>query len=151
MSKTAQFLRHMHSKFWKSANMPQNLFSNKSKMKFQIRSQQNSHACVRLCSAKKLFIVSISEVWEWPRDGLNIRRPTPRSSAFWVARNLSHHMYRQTRTGDTVLVKLRVEIWQEGPKHCRGGWGPGGEGVKTTENKKILATLNKFCPTCFTP
>jgi hypothetical protein len=41
-----------------------------------------------------------------------------------------------------VLVKLIVERWQVGPKHYRGGWGPGGEGVKTTENKNILAPLN---------
>ncbi len=28
----------------------------------------------------------------------------PRSSSLWVSRNLSHHMTRQDRTGDTVLV-----------------------------------------------
>ncbi len=31
----------------------------------------------------------------------------PRSSSFWIPRNLSHHMIRQARTGDTVLVKIR--------------------------------------------
>jgi hypothetical protein len=37
--------------------------------------------------------------------GLNTKRPTVVS--FWVPRNLSHHMIRQARTGDTVLVKNR--------------------------------------------
>jgi hypothetical protein len=31
----------------------------------------------------------------------------PRSSSFWVPRNLSHHMIRQACFGDTVLVKSR--------------------------------------------
>jgi hypothetical protein len=31
----------------------------------------------------------------------------PRSSSFWVSRNLSHHTIRQARTGDTVSVKSR--------------------------------------------
>jgi hypothetical protein len=33
--------------------------------------------------------------------GLNTKEA---SSSFWVPRNLSHHMIRQARTGDTVLV-----------------------------------------------
>jgi hypothetical protein len=50
--------------------------------------------------------------------GLNTKRPM--IGFFWVPRNLSHHMIRQDRTGETVLVKRREM---------------GGEGVKTTENK----------------
>ncbi len=40
----------------------------------------------------------IREDW-MPRD--------PRSSSFWVPRNLSHHKIMQARTGDKVLVKSR--------------------------------------------
>jgi hypothetical protein len=31
----------------------------------------------------------------------------PRSFSFWLPRNLSNHMIRQARTGDTVLVNSR--------------------------------------------
>jgi hypothetical protein len=31
----------------------------------------------------------------------------PRTSSFWVPRNLFHPMIRQARTGDTVLVKSK--------------------------------------------
>ncbi len=41
----------------------------------------------------------------------------PRSSSFWLPRNLSHHMDRQAHTGDTVLVER--ERWQVGAKHCQ--------------------------------
>jgi hypothetical protein len=56
----------------------------------------------------------------------------PRSSCFWLPRNLSTHMDRQARARDTVLDKSR-EMTLKGAKHFRSGRG-GGE-VKTTENK----------------
>jgi hypothetical protein len=49
--------------------------------------------------------------------GLNTKRPT--IVFFWVPRKLSHHMIRQARTGDTVVVKSRE---MTGRTHCRGGW-----------------------------
>jgi len=61
-------------------------------------------------------------------EELNIRRG-PRSSHFWLTRNLSNHMDRQARTGDTLLRESR----HVGATNGRGGWGEGG--VKTTEIK----------------
>jgi hypothetical protein len=55
----------------------------------------------------------------------------PRLSSFWVPRNLSHHMIRQARTFDTVLVKSRDMTSRTQTLPC---W-LGGKGVKTTENK----------------
>jgi hypothetical protein len=49
----------------------------------------------------------------------------PRSSSFWVPRNLFNHMDRQARTRDAVLVKS-IERLLLGAKHCRGGWGEEG-------------------------
>jgi hypothetical protein len=53
----------------------------------------------------------------------------PRSSSFWLPRNLSHHMDRQALTGDTVLV-------ESGDKTGRSQtlpWWLGEGGVKTTD------------------
>jgi hypothetical protein len=55
---------------------------------------------------------------------------------FTEVRNLSHHMERQARTADTMLVKSREMTG-------RTQW-LGGEGVKTTENKNTLALLIKL-------
>jgi hypothetical protein len=41
----------------------------------------------------------------WTVKELNTERPT--LVFFWLTRNLSNHMDRQARTGDTVLVKCR--------------------------------------------
>ncbi len=49
----------------------------------------------------------------------------PRLSSFWISQNLSLHMDRQARTGDTVLIKSRTQTLP---------WWLGGV-VKTTENK----------------
>jgi hypothetical protein len=49
------------------------------------------------CSKSCCFL-NIGE--DWILTGL-------RSSSFWFPRNLSHHMIKQVRTGDTVLVKSR--------------------------------------------
>jgi hypothetical protein len=65
----------------------------------------------------------------------------PRSSSFWVPQNLSHHMDRQARTSDTVLVKSREMT-------CRTQtlrWWLEGEWVKTTENK--IHQPRSFCST----
>ncbi len=64
-----------------------------------------------------------------PREDWKLRGP--RSSSFWVPGNLSNHMDRQARTSDTVLV--RVERWQEGAKHCSGGWG----GVGVSKSREM--------------
>ncbi len=61
------------------------------------------------------------------QGGLNSKRAHDR--LFWAPRNLSNHMIRQARTGDTVLVKR----WQVRAKHYIVV--AGGGGVKTTENK----------------
>ncbi len=56
-------------------------------------------------------------------------------SSFWVPRNLSHHMIKQARTGDTVLVKRReMTVRTQNPA---APWRLGGGWVKTTENKKL--------------
>ena len=52
----------------------------------------------------------------------------PQSSSFCFPRNLSNHMDRQARTGDTVLDQSR-----EMTDRSRGG-GCGERGAKTTEN-----------------
>ncbi len=50
-------------------------------------------------------------------EELNAERP--RLVLVWVLRNLSNHIGRQARTGDSVtLCHLRVERWQVGAKHC---------------------------------
>jgi hypothetical protein len=46
-----------------------------------------------------------------PREDWKLR--CPRSSSFWVPRNLSHHMIRQAHTCDIVFVKSR-EMTQVG-------------------------------------
>ncbi len=78
----------------------------------------------------------------------------PRSSSFWFPRNLSYHMIRQARIGDTVLVKSREMTGrtQTFP------WWLGGEVVKTTENKihprcnvTTSTVANIRTPTQFTP
>ncbi len=60
----------------------------------------------------------------------------PRSSSFcsfWLPRNLSNHMDRQARTGDTVLVKS----WEmTGRSHTLLWWLEGG-GVKMPKKKHI--------------
>jgi hypothetical protein len=55
----------------------------------------------------------------------------PRSSSFWVPRNLSHHMIRQARTGVTMLVKSREMTGRTQTLPWWLGW----EGVKAMENK----------------
>ncbi len=72
--------------------------------------------------------------------GLNTKRPT--LVFFWVPRNLSIHMDRRARTGDTVLVKSR-EITDR-PQTLP--WWQGGGGVKTTENKIHRPRCCKACP-----
>jgi hypothetical protein len=57
----------------------------------------------------------------------------PRSPSFRVPRNLSKHMDRQARTGDTVLVKSR----EVGAKHCLVRWGGG----KDDRKENTLARL----------
>ncbi len=51
--------------------------------------------------------------------------------------NLSNHMGRQARAGDTVLVKSR-EMISIGAKHCRGGWEEGGK------DDRKQNTLNEY-------
>ncbi len=63
----------------------------------------------------------------------------PRSSSFWVPRNLSNHMDRQSRTADLVLVKTRE---MAGRSQTLPWWLGGGE-EKTAENKI-------HWPRCFT-
>ncbi len=81
-----------------------------------------------------MYNVIYTVLISWDRRGqrgLNTLRG-PRSSSFWVPRNLFHHMDKQARTGDTVLVTTSREMTgrtQTLP------WWLGGEGVKTTENK----------------
>ncbi len=55
----------------------------------------------------------------------------PQSSSFRVPRNLSYHMDRKARTGDTALVRSREMTGRSQTLPC---W-QGGEGVKTTENQ----------------
>ncbi len=55
----------------------------------------------------------------------------PRWSSFWLLRNLSNHMDRQARTGDTVLVMSRE---MTGRSRVLPWWLEG-EVAKTTENK----------------
>jgi hypothetical protein len=50
--------------------------------------------------------------------------PLP-SSSFWVPRNVTHHIDRQARTGDPVLVKSREMAGRVGAKHCRGEYRRG--------------------------
>jgi hypothetical protein len=45
----------------------------------------------------------------------------PRSSSFWVPRNLFKYMDMQYRTRDAVLIKSRERLLL-GAKHCRVGW-----------------------------
>ncbi len=52
----------------------------------------------------------------------------PRSSSFWLPRNLSDRMDRQARTGDTVLIKSREMTGRSQTLP----WWLEGEGVKTT-------------------
>ncbi len=68
----------------------------------------------------------------------------PRSSSFWFRRNLSHHMIRQARSRDTVLVKSREMTL---PKHYRGG-GLGERGKDDRKQKYIGPALrySKWCP-----
>jgi hypothetical protein len=95
---------------------------------------------LRISKAEEAFLLSLkiqpsSPPWKdkinkaSTQRGLNTRRPT--SSSFWVPRNLSNHIDRQARTGDTVLVKNR-EI--AGRTQTMPQW-LGGLGVKTTEIK----------------
>jgi hypothetical protein len=49
------------------------------------------------------IFLAVSVRWGRGIEELNTERPT----SFWIPRNLSHHMVRQARTGDTVLVKSR--------------------------------------------
>ncbi len=82
----------------------------------------------------------------------------PRPSSFWVPRNLSHHMIRQARTGDTVLVKSRE---MTGRTQTLPWWlrGEGIKNRKTTENKIhwprslwYILKANQYCrrkPTAF--
>jgi hypothetical protein len=69
-------------------------------------------------------------------DELNTERPTL-VHTFWLSRNLSNHMDRQTRTCDTVLVKNRELT---GRSQTLPWWVEGG-GVKTTEKQNTLASL----------
>jgi hypothetical protein len=61
-------------------------------------------------------------------------------SSFLVPRNLSHHMDRQARTGDTVLVKSR-EITGRSQTLT---WLLMGEGVKTTQTKIHCTPLSRI-------
>ena len=89
-----------------------------------------------LSSGESLFYDSpyILYVDRCLQRGLNTKRF---SNVFlWVPRNLSHHMIRQARTGDTVVVKSReMTGWT-----WTLPWRLGGARVKTTENN-ILALL----------
>ncbi len=72
-----------------------------------------------------------------PREDWMLRGP--RSSSFWFPRNLSDHMVRQARTGDTGKTNSRG-MTGIGPKHCRaGGWGRRG---KDDRKQNALAPLN---------
>ncbi len=87
--------------------------------------------------------------WVWPeRDSLSLVIRVsreywiprgPRSSTFWVPRNLSHHMImiRQARAGDTVLVKSREMTGgnQTLPRWLRG------EGKDDRKQSSTLAPL----------
>ncbi len=66
-----------------------------------------------------------------------------RSSSFWVPRNLSHHMIKQTRTDDTVLVKSKEMAGRTQKLSMVAG---GREGVKTTENKMHWPRWLPFAP-----
>ncbi len=65
----------------------------------------------------------------------------PRSSSFWFPRNLSHHMIRQARTGDTVLVRSREMI---GRRQVLPRW-LAGDGAKTTGNKIQWPRWKRLC------
>ncbi len=52
---------------------------------------------------------------------LNIEEAKPRSSSFWLPRNLSNIMDKQARPGDTELVKNKNMTGRVVAKHCRGG------------------------------
>ncbi len=73
----------------------------------------------------------------WIRSKNQRRLNSERPTIFWVPRNLSHRMIKQTRTGDTVLVKS-IERWQVGPKNCHGG---GGWRDKDDRKQNTLALL----------
>ncbi len=63
---------------------------------------------------------------------------SPRSSSYWVPRNLFHRIDRQAQPAPEIQCQLRVERWQEGPKHCRIG-----SGEKRQRRQKTLTTLLK--------
>jgi hypothetical protein len=67
----------------------------------------------------------------------------PRSSSFWLPRNLSNHMDRQARIRDTVLVKSREITGKSQKKPCRSGWGRRG---KDDIKQNTLAPLNLNIP-----
>ncbi len=74
-------------------------------------------------------------------------------SSFGVP-NLSDHMVRRARTGDTVLV---VERRQVGPKHCRSRWEEKGQRRQKTKyigprwpepTESICLPADKNCSLC---
>jgi hypothetical protein len=69
--------------------------------------------------------------------GLNTKRPT--IVFFWVPRNLSHHMIRQARTGDTDLVRSREMT-------CRKTlpWVAGGRRGNDDRKQNTLAPLQLY-------
>ncbi len=71
-----------------------------------------------------------------------------RGQTLWYSRYICTLWISKDRTGNTGLVKSREMTGRTQKKHCRGGWGGGGEGVNTTENKNIgPVALNQ--PTTF--
>jgi hypothetical protein len=77
--------------------------------------RQKRQWCLKCCKKKKLYNIKWKEnrgedlkIINYDEDGEEKSRAKkdlilrgPRSSSFWVPRNLSHHMVRQARTGDT--------------------------------------------------
>ncbi len=76
----------------------------------------------------------------YTRFGLITKRP--RSSSFWVPRNLSLHMNRQARTGDTMLVNSREMTG----RILTVPWLVG-EGGKDDRKQNMLAPLGYTQPT----
>ncbi len=74
----------------------------------------------------------MSQLTEIPGESIeDLILRDPRSSSLRLPRNLSNHMDRQDRTGDTVLEYSR----EMAGRTQTLPWWLGGEGVKTKKNK----------------
>ncbi len=76
----------------------------------------------------------------------------PSSSFFWLPQNLSDHMDRQARTGDTVLVKSREMIGRSKTLPWWSGGGGGGDEERLRrQNAKYIGPVGceseTFAPT----